>query len=118
MESIREFLSQSLLLSGVFAILFIAFGILVACYIVRPGIHKLVDRSLGSKHWALKCERAARAAARRIVWEKAEAACRKADKARQANEPVDIEELDRRVRKHARRQLSEQSAPRGQDKEE
>ena len=118
MESFREFLSQSLLLSSVLAILFIAFGILVACYVVRPGIHKLVDWILGPKRWTAKCERATRAAVRRIVWEKAEAACRKADKARQANEQVDIEELDRRVRKHARRQLSEQNAPRGQDNKE
>lgn len=118
MESFREFLSQSLLLSSAFAILFIASGIFVACYIFQPGIYKLVDWILGPEHRAAKREREADAAARRIAWEKAEAACREADKARGASEFVDVEELDRRVREHVRRQLSEQSAARGHNKED
>ena len=86
MESFREFLSQSLLLSSAFAILFIASGILVACCIVQPGIFKLVDWILGPEHRAAKREREAQAAANLIAWENAEAACREAGK---AGRPVD-----------------------------
>ena len=72
MESLREFLSQSLLLSSAFAILFIASGIFVACCIVQPAIFKLADWILGPEHRAAKREREAQAAAHRIAWEKAE----------------------------------------------
>lgn len=44
--------------------------------------------------------------------EKTEAARREAEKVREAKEFARAEELDRRMREHVRRQISEQSAPR------
>lgn len=89
MESIREFISQSLLLSAVSAILFVASGIFVACYIVQPGIEKLVDWILGPEHRAAKREREAQAQANLIAYKKAEATRREAEKAREAEELAD-----------------------------
>lgn len=111
MESFREFLSQSLLLSSAFAILFIASGIFVACYIVRPGIYKLVDWILGPEHRAAKREREAQAEAHRSAWEKAEVDRNEARKAREAEEWAQAVEMDRRTREHVRRRVQEQSAP-------
>ena len=110
MEAFREFLSQSLLLSSVFAILFIASGIFVACYIVQPGIYKLVDWILGPEHRAAKREREYQAVAHRIAWEKAEAARKEAKKAREAEEWAQTVETDRRTREHVRRGISLPSA--------
>ena len=110
MESFREFISQSLLLSSVFAILFIASGIFVACYIVQPDIYKLVDWILGPEHRAAKREREAQATAHRIAWEKAEAARKKAEKAREAEEWAQAVELNRRMREHLRRGIPLPSA--------
>lgn len=103
MESIREFVSQSLLVSAVSAILFVASGIFIACYIVMPGIEKLADWILGPEHRAAKREREAQAKAHRIAWEKAEAARREAEKVREAEELAEAMELDRRIADHVRR---------------
>ena len=118
MESFRELISQSLLLSSVFAILFIASGIFVACYIVQPGIYKLVDWILGPEHRAAKREREAQATAHRIAWEKAEAACKEAEKAREAEEWAQAVELDRRTREHVRRGIRLPSATPNRNNEE
>ena len=118
MESFREFLSQSLLLSSVFAILFIASGIFVACYIVQPGIYKLVDWILGPEHRAARREREAQAAAHRIAWEKAEAARKEAEKAKEAEEWAQAVDMERRTREHVRRRVHEQSAPLDRKSEE
>ena len=111
MESFREFISLSLLLSSVFAILFVASGIFVACYIVQPGIYKLLDWILGAEHRAAKREREAQAAAHGIAWEKAEAARRETEKARGAEEWAQAVELERRMREHVRRKVHGKSAP-------
>ena len=110
MESFREFLSQSLLLSSAFAILFIASGIFVACHIVQPGIYKLVDWILGPEHRAAKREREAQAEAHRIAWVKTEAARKEAAKTREAEEWAQAVELDRRTREHVRRGIPLPSA--------
>ena len=119
MESIREFISQSLLLSAVSAILFVASGIFVACYIVQPGIEKLVDWILGPEHRAAKREREAQAEANRIAWEKADAAGRKAEKAREAAKLAEAAEFNRRIADHVRRGIPLPSyRPFGDKKEE
>ena len=89
MESIREFISQSLLLSGAFAILFIASCIFFACCIFQPGIYKLVDWILGPEHRAAKRERAAQAAANLIAWKKPK---RRAGKLRRSGRPKNLHE--------------------------
>ena len=105
MESIQEFVSQSPLVSALAAILFIASGIFVACYIVMPGIEKLADWILGPEHRAAKREREAQTEANRIAWEKAEAARREAEKAREARELAEAAEFDRRIADHVRRRI-------------
>ena len=103
MESIREFISQSMLLSAVAAILFVASGILVACYIVMPGIEKLTDWILGPEHRAAKRKREAQAEENLIAWKKAEAARREAEKIRRAKKLAEAAEFNRRIADHVRR---------------
>ena len=118
MESLREFISQSLLISSGFAILFIASGIFIAVYIVQPGIYKLVDWILGPEHRAAKREREAQAEAHRIAWKKAEAAREEAEKAREAENWAQAVELERRMREHLRRGIPLPSAPLDRNNEE
>ena len=119
MESIREFISQSLLVGAMSAILFMAIGIFVACYVVMPGIEKLADWILGPEHRAAKREREAQAEANLIAYKKAEAARREAEKAREAKELAEAAEFSRRIADHVRRGIPLPSyRPFGDKKEE
>ena len=103
MESIREFVTQSLLVGTVSALLFMALGIFVTCYILQPGTEKLVDWILGPEHRAAKREREAQAEANLIASKKAEAARREAEKIQEAEEMAEAVELSRRIRENLRR---------------
>ena len=105
MESIREFVTQSLLVGTVSALLFMALGIFVTCYILQPGTEKLVDWILGPEHRAAKREREAQAEANLIAYKKAEAVRREAEKAREAKELAEAADFSRRLRKNLRRGL-------------
>jgi len=105
MESIREFISQSLLIGAVSAILFMALGIFITCYILQPGTEKLVDWILGPEHRAAKREREAQAEANLIAYKKAEAVRREAEKVKKAEEMAEAAEFNRRIRENLRRGL-------------